>query len=366
MKQVLVRPLFSPWCDNRLFIDGTSYSGVYKEAFSEWRKTAAKAGFKLNTWDKAPLDQANIFWFLDLPKTRQEFEDISSQLKPNVPIILQILESPLSVIHAFTPKNTHFFDAVLSYEYPEVIDKHNHYFHYHLPNHPQQPKSNIPYEDRRGLLILNSNVFRGFWSSRQQWLIGIPGFGKLLSGWDYSPAMLKDYSSGELYSQRRKLARLAEKIASDFLDIYGKYWNGEKVSWFPFYPNSPYHCWRGFTNLSKQALCEQYRFVLAFENFQGSRGYISEKIFDPMFAGSVPVYLGDERISEYVPPETFVDARSFRNYDQLVKFLVSCPKDEWNRMRTAGLRFIQSESALPFYTESFVGTAMKILERFKD
>ena len=40
---------------------------------------------------------------------------------------------------------------------------------------------------------------------------------------------------------------------------------------------------------------------MAYENFRGRRGYISEKIFDALQAGSVPVYLGEERIAEFVP-----------------------------------------------------------------
>ena len=80
----------------------------------------------------------------------------------------------------------------------------------------------------------------------------------------------------------------------------------------PLYPNRPYRCWRGNEKVSKDELSAEYRFVMAYENFRGRRGYISEKIFDALQAGSVPVYLGEERIAEFVPPEAFVDARNFR------------------------------------------------------
>ena len=115
--------------------------------------------------------------------------------------------------------------------------------------------------------------------------------------------------------------------------------------------------------ISKWDLCEQYRFVLSFENFRGNRGYISEKIFDAFFAGSVPVYLGDDRITDYVPPETFVDARNFDNYTDLLKYLIACTEQEWLDMRAAGQDFIQSDKFLKFQSDKFAEIATDILKK---
>ncbi|NEQ12107.1 MAG: fucosyl transferase, partial [Moorea sp. SIO4E2] len=81
MKLVLIRPSFQDWCGNRLFTQGTSFNSVYQEAFTKWKQVAAKAGFQLDTWDQAPLEQADIFWFLDLPPSYREFEHIRTQLR---------------------------------------------------------------------------------------------------------------------------------------------------------------------------------------------------------------------------------------------------------------------------------------------
>ena len=70
---------------------------------------------------------------------------------------------------------------------------------------------------------------------------------------------------------------------------------------------------------------------MAYENFRGRRGYISEKIFDALHAGSVPVYLGEERIAEFVPQQAFVDARNFRTRRELLAYLQSCSEPEWTR-----------------------------------
>lgn len=363
MKRVLIRPSFQDWCENKLFTHGTSFTAVYQEAFFGWKQLAAKIGFQLNTWDQAPLDQADIFWFLDLPPSRKEFERIRSQLHPKTPIVLQILESPVLGIHAFNSANTQDFNAVLSYEYVEVIKHKKNYFHYHLPNEPQQPKTNLSYSERKGLLLLNSNRIEGFLGMRQVGFSGIPALGKFLAGWNCSLHEFNEFLSGELYSQRRKIARTAEIIAPNFFDIYGRGWNGEQVSWCPVYLNRSYKCWRGIPVISKWDLCEQYRFVLSFENFRGNRGYISEKIFDPMFAGAVPVYLGDERITDYVPKEAFVDARNFDNHGELLKYLIACSEKEWLDMREAGQYFIKSDKFNCFKSDSFSEIATNLLTK---
>ena len=360
MKRVLIRPSFQDWCNNKLFTQGTSFSSVYQEAFSLWKQQAAQHGFQLDTWDQAPLDSADIFWFLDLPPTRREFQKICAQLKPNTPKVLQILESPFLAIHALHQANTQDFDAVLTYQHPNIGHFPKNYYHYHLPNQIRYPKTNIPFAERKGLLLINSNRIEGFLAMRQVGLAGLPAIGKFLSGWHCSIPMFREAIFGELYSHRRQIAKLAESLAPDFLDLYGRGWNGEQISWCPLYINRPYKCWRGIPNISKWQLCEQYKFVLSFENFQGDLGYISEKVFDPLMAGSVPVYLGDRRISDYIPSQAFVDARDFSSYQEMLKYLINLPEKTWQKMRDAGANYLESE-LLSFSSHRFAETALNVL-----
>ena len=51
-----------------------------------------------------------------------------------------------------------------------------------------------------------------------------------------------------------------------------------------------------------------YKFTLAFENAIAN-DYVTEKFFEPLAAGSVPVYLGAPNIEEYAPGENcFINA----------------------------------------------------------
>jgi hypothetical protein len=208
-----------------------------------------------------------------------------------------------------------------------------------------------------------SNRVSGFWAIRQLGLAGLPFFGRMLAGWECPLSLLTELSRGDLYGERRAIAHEAERYMPDFLDVFGAGWNGEQISWCPLYRNRPYRCWRGSTKVSKEELSAEYRFVVAFENFRGRRGYISEKIFDALQAGSVPVYLGEERIAEFVPSEAFVDARNFRTRRELLAYLQSCPESEWTEMREAGQNFLRSNAFRSFTDEAFAERMTDVLKK---
>jgi hypothetical protein len=72
----------------------------------------------------------------------------------------------------------------------------------------------------------------------------------------------------------------------------------------------------------------RYRFTLAFENSIAS-DYVTEKFYDPLLVGSVPVYLGAPNVSEYAPARgCYIDVRDFANPRQLAGFLLELAADE--------------------------------------
>lgn len=310
------------------------------------------------------MDEADILWFIDLPPTRREFERIRRALQPNCRTVLQILESPVLGAFAFLPANQAHFDAVLRYDCPERLPPGH--FAYCLPNTLAAYPVSPDFERRKGLLLLNSNRVEGICAIRQPGRSGLPFFGKAMTGWAWTPALLAEYLGNERYSFRRRLARSAERGYQTFFDVQGSGWNGEQISWIPFFPNKPYRCWRGVTQLAKHDLCQQYRFVAAIENYQGDRGYVSEKIFDALFAGAVPVYLGDEKIANSIPREVFIDVREFASPTELLVFLQSMPRGQWKTMQEAGQEFLKSPACARFGDEQFVDAAMSVLRYFAD
>jgi hypothetical protein len=363
VKQVLVRP--STWNNrpnNDMFRRGYGFCGAYRRAFALWQELAAANGFELNTWDLKPLEEADVVWFIDMPAAKREVAEARKKAKRAV-FVLQVFESPILGPHFCHRKNHELFDAVLTYDRAGCDESR--YFLYCLPNTPEFPKCDRPFADRKVLCMLNTNRVEGYFAIRKEGLAGLPVIGKVLGGWRLSLGDLLRPTRGDLYKERRKLARAADLLADNPLDIYGRGWQGEQISWCPLFRNAPYRCARAGAVEDKLDLLAGYRFAVAFENYRGSRYWIGEKLFDALFAGTVPVYLGEERITDFAPAACFVDARDFRSYRELLLYLRDCHESEWQAMRDAGQAFLRSEKMHPFtdgaFAERMVGILKKIL-----
>jgi hypothetical protein len=72
----------------------------------------------------------------------------------------------------------------------------------------------------------------------------------------------------------------------------------------------------------------RYKFTLAFEN-SISRDYVTEKFFDALIAGSVPVYLGAENIKDFAPGEhCYLNVSDFRDPRALAEYLAHLAANE--------------------------------------
>ncbi len=125
-----------------------------------------------------------------------------------------------------------------------------------------------------------------------------------IAGDKYTPVM------GQLYRVRRNAARWFHARGRFPMDVYG-------------FPRMNVPNYKGRVD-SKLDTMRQYRFALCFENFYHpiwSRGYVTEKIFDCMYADCVPVYYGACNVEKYIPANCFIDFRQFRDFAELEAFL---------------------------------------------
>lgn len=148
----------------------------------------------------------------------------------------------------------------------------------------------------------------------------------------------------ELYSRRiEAMAGLAKLNA---VDLYGRGWDrwwSRASMWWPYWKHRStlMSIYKGACD-SKYEVLSRHKFSLCFENM-AMRGYVTEKIFDCFYAGTIPVYLGAPDIGDLVPPEAYVDCRNFANWESLVDHLSRVSASELQRMRDAGREFVQSK-----------------------
>jgi hypothetical protein len=366
MKTVCIFPPWDSWLGNRMFSDAEGC--VYTKAFALWRDEAAKEGFVLDTCDVVDSKQADILWFMDLPREKRKFLEIKQSAKRGSKLVLQILESPLLFPAAFVEANRREFDAVVSYEYGNGRESQ---FSYKLPIDLEPSFEGLPFQERKLAVMVNTNRVEGWMATRKLGLVGLPGIGACFSGWKQPPFHWMHPAKGELYSWRRKMAQEFEQQCPEEFDLFGDGWGGQKISWCPFLHRKPNRCHRIESidlsaverSSAKRKKLGNYKFVSASENYVGSQGYISEKIFDALLGGSVPVYLGEKSIAKEIPTECLVDAREFQKAADLVDALCEMGESDWNRLRDAGRRFLASNRFEEFTMVAFSKNMTNCLQK---
>jgi hypothetical protein len=103
---------------------------------------------------------------------------------------------------------------------------------------------------------------------------------------------------------------------------------------------------------SKPETLAAYTFAICFENMTLS-GWVTEKIFDCLRAGTVPIYLGAPDIDDWVPQDCFIDMRRFSSYDELRDHLHALTPREVDAYREAGREYFGSDLYRPFTRQAF-------------
>jgi hypothetical protein len=79
---------------------------------------------------------------------------------------------------------------------------------------------------------------------------------------------------------------------------------------------------------TKIALLARYKFTFAFENSQ-AEGYVTEKFFQPLIAGSVPVYWGAPDVAGFAPdPRSYINVEDFGTAEELAEYLVYLDRND--------------------------------------
>ncbi len=153
----------------------------------------------------------------------------------------------------------------------------------------------------------------------------------------------------ELYSERRKIIHFFEQYHPQEFDLYGKGWNSDE---FPSYKGSI---------VSKKETLKNYRFCICYENTKDVYGYVTEKIFDVMMAGCVPIYKGAINIAIYVDHNCFINRDDFVSDQELYQYLKSIDASTYQKYLDAIRLYLQSEKAAYFSAGYFIQTIFKAL-----
>lgn len=166
----------------------------------------------------------------------------------------------------------------------------------------------------------------------------------------------------ELYSARRATVRHFERKRPDEFDLYGVGWDRPANMVERVVPPAwrRYPSYRG-TVRNKWDVFPRYRFSVCYENIRDEPGYVTEKIFDSLRAGCVPIYWGAPNITEYVDAEAFVDRRWFKSDMELEEHISGITESEYTRLQDAIKTYLNSERFARFLPAAFADAIISVL-----
>ena len=190
-------------------------------------------------------------------------------------------------------------------------------------------------------------------------------FVTMISGNKRVPLTLKRILAGivsgvfyrELYKERLEII---EYFSGKDFDLYGMGWDKSIIGETRQLREAILGSYRGSVDDKIRTLA-QYKFTFTLENTV-SKGYVTEKIFDAMFAGAVPIYLGAPDIADFVHKAAFIDMRDFKNYGELELYLRTMTKKRYLEYIDAINTYIQSPEYDRFSQESFARKILSLIE----
>jgi alpha(1,3/1,4) fucosyltransferase len=321
---------------NRMFTDASSPIGDdlgYPTVYLGRR--LSELGHRVATIDTDDLQRFDAVIFLDHPTFLNRY---FRRLKrwPDKKLYLILAENPANRPDNYWRWNHRRFHKVFTWN-PEWVDNQK-YFRFVLPNRIPSPFTIDP-SDRTGFCVTIAS-----------------------QKYNAHPR--------ELYSERVRAIRWFEQNHPAEFDLYGTQWDKayftgrwsrlnlllQKVySSFPRrFHAARFPSWKG-TVPRKSTVLRKYKYSICYENAVFP-GYVTEKLFDSLFAGCVPVYLGAPEVASSVPPQAFVDKRHFRDYEELYRYLKNMPAAEYEGYLSAIHSFVTGDKIRPFSAEYFAQT----------
>lgn len=183
--------------------------------------------------------------------------------------------------------------------------------------------------------------------------------------------MLRRPSSADLYIERQRIIRWFDRHAPSDFELFGRNWN------LPMASRSILgRALRGFGKIGlvrnrlavyrrrvpdKSLVLRRSRFSFAFENVEGLEGYLTEKLFDCLNEGCIPIYLGDPAVSEILPKKAYVHYRRGQSLEDLYTYLMNMGNIEYSERQTAIRAFLGSEGCRALSSHCFAGRVSEVV-----
>ncbi|MCE5324004.1 glycosyltransferase family 10 [bacterium] len=299
------------------------------------RDSLADYGVELHTVDDHDIRTADKILFFDLDhKLLQRCLDSGIDSDR---LVLLLFEPEAVRPDQYDPHIWQHFGKVITWR-DDLVDNIR-FFKLRWPQ-GQSLRDNSPnYDDRKLATMINANKFsyiesegysyrrkaiKSFDACSEFDLYGVGWNNPALQARNATAAFVRSVRRSEYSVPNRIMRKTACKYARDVVS-----------SWLPFrsFAGSP---------TDKHETLARYKFCLCYENQLNRPGYITEKIFDCFFCGTVPIYLGATNIDEYIPRSSYVQMSEMPDFPALLECMRSIGPRQFRSIQEAGRQFITS------------------------
>lgn len=324
---------------NRLFMDSNASIGDdLLLPFVMLGQVAAAQGITVATLPTLLPATIDAYVFIDMPDPASlPFQQALSSSKP---LYLIVLESPLVRPQNYDPANHGYFRRIFTYNDAQIDSDRFIKLNYSFCMPSSIPMNLLP---KKKLCVM----IAGYKSSRHP---------------------------QELYGERLAAIKWFELNHPEDFDLYGVGWDkgrlgrrlpqwlASRIGWLGRLGAPDVPLYRGRVE-RKRDVMGRYRFALCYENIKDVPGYITEKLFDAFFAGTVPVYLGADNITDHVPADCFIDLRKFPDYSSLYEELSGMTDKRYLEYLEKIEEFINGKEGRSFSCEAFAETILAEIKR---
>lgn len=306
--------------------------------FSVLRAEAAEVGISVATSGVLAPEAADAFVFVDMPAPSDPF--YRKALATGRPMYLLVLESRLVHPRNYDCDLTAPFRKIFTYDDSQVDGERILKLNYAFRFPPAVPKD-LAAKEKLCVMIAGNKISR---------------------------------HPQELYGDRLAAIRWFEKEHPQDFDLFGFGWDElrlpgiplagklNRVAWLRRLLAPQFPSWRGKV-ARKRDVMGRYRFALCYENVRDIPGYITEKLFDAFFSGTVPVYRGADNVTDHIPEQCFIDLRHFSGMEELYRFLVEMSDERYLEYLEAIEAFLGESRARAFTCDHFAATILRELQR---
>ena len=156
-----------------------------------------------------------------------------------------------------------------------------------------------------------------------------------------------------LYEKRNKAIITLSKTG--LVELYGRGWGnyvlgGNVINYYKLK-----RLWKGELDIKDSGMAG-YKFAICYENTDFP-GYVTEKIFDSLAAGTIPIYYGSDYIKEILPKELYIDVKEFNSIHDVGEYINTFSADNYRVFHDTLIHFCKSKE---FNQNTYEARAEKI------